>query len=347
MFYFNFLFLSIFTLFSLWFSVSSFREKEVRAGVLGLLLSVLLVAALGLYGWAYSSDLISGALMFTGQIAAAVVMSLFTLSMFLPIGRRPEALAGTKGMKVSEGERFNQKDTAFNIAHVGGYGPDVGKEKMGPPKHGSLQRYLLDPLHGVEGPGGRQNQSHKEDRLQAGRDHQRNKRGVEVRRCRSRWDHHRQAGIHLSGELLLREVTTGDRAGGNDACGAEPQVCDRIRKGDVFRPHSEDAHGEERTKPGRNRKDLFRACPDRLRRGRLYPGPRLLREGAPHQKRATLPRSPCSRCRARRARQAQLPHHRKIRTPGTSCLRDDRPRTRGGQTRRHGCSGFLRELQAL
>jgi reductive dehalogenase len=141
MFYFNFLFLSTFTLFSLWFSVSSFGEKEVRAGVLGLVLSVLLIAALGFYGWAYSSDLISGAPMFAGQIAAAVLMSLFSLSMFLPIGRRPQALAGTKGMKVSEGERFNQKDTAFNIAHVGGYGPDVGKKRW------ALQS--MDPFGGI------------------------------------------------------------------------------------------------------------------------------------------------------------------------------------------------------
>ena len=141
MFYFNFVLLSVFTLFSLWFSVSSFGEKEVRAGVLGLLLSCLMIAALGFYGWAYARDLISGALMFAGQMAAAILMTLFTLSMFLPIGRRAEALAGTKGMKAGEGERFNQKDTAFNIAHVGGYGPDVGKKRW------ALQS--MDPFGGI------------------------------------------------------------------------------------------------------------------------------------------------------------------------------------------------------
>jgi reductive dehalogenase len=59
----------------------------------------------------------------------AAIMVIFTISMFLPIGRRPAALKGTDGMRAEASERFNQKDTAFNIAHVGGYGPDVGKKR--------------------------------------------------------------------------------------------------------------------------------------------------------------------------------------------------------------------------
>ena len=61
--------------------------------------------------------------------------------MFVPIGRRPEALKGTEGMRSGDPEKFNQKDTAFNIAHVGGYGPEVSKQRW------ALQS--RDPFGGV------------------------------------------------------------------------------------------------------------------------------------------------------------------------------------------------------
>lgn len=129
MFCFNFAFLSIFVLFTLWFAVSSFRERVLRAGILGLLLTLVLAAGLGLYGWAFREGLLAGFFMTVLQWTGGGVMAAFTVSMFLPIGRRPEALKGTEGMRAGQGERFNQKDTAFNIAHVGGYGPDVGKKR--------------------------------------------------------------------------------------------------------------------------------------------------------------------------------------------------------------------------
>jgi hypothetical protein len=40
--------------------------------------------------------------------------------MFIPLGKKPKALAGTRGMIEGDPERFNQRDTAFNIAHVRG-----------------------------------------------------------------------------------------------------------------------------------------------------------------------------------------------------------------------------------
>jgi hypothetical protein len=65
------------------------------------------------------------------QLALAGIGTVFTVALFLPIGRRPHVLAGTAGMKVDgqDQEQFNQKDTAFNVAHVGGYGPEAGKRR--------------------------------------------------------------------------------------------------------------------------------------------------------------------------------------------------------------------------
>jgi hypothetical protein len=44
-------------------------------------------------------------------------------------------------MRSGDPEKFNQKDTAFNIAHVGGYGPEVSKQRW------ALQS--RDPFGGV------------------------------------------------------------------------------------------------------------------------------------------------------------------------------------------------------
>jgi len=49
--------------------------------------------------------------------------------MFLPLGRNPKALSGTKGMAEGQPEKFNQKDTAFSVAHVGGYGAEAARNR--------------------------------------------------------------------------------------------------------------------------------------------------------------------------------------------------------------------------
>lgn len=129
MFYFILILVSIFTIFSFWFAISSFKEKARRAGILGLIASLLMAVAVAFYILAWAGDMLSGSTAQTVQLIIGVMLALFTLSMFLPLGRRPEALAGTAGMKEGEEERFNQKDTAFNIAHVGGYGPEIAKRR--------------------------------------------------------------------------------------------------------------------------------------------------------------------------------------------------------------------------
>ena len=138
---FNFIFISLFAVFTLWFALSSFREKTPRAGILGSVLFLLLAGCLALYAKTYGSGLLSSGLAVAVQILVGFFLVLFTLSLFLPIGRRRKALSGTAGMKAGEGERFNQKGTAFNIAHVGGYGPDVGKKRW------ALQS--MDPFGGI------------------------------------------------------------------------------------------------------------------------------------------------------------------------------------------------------
>ncbi len=129
MFYVLFALICIYTLFTFWFAMSAFWEKERTAGTRGLIFTFGMVVFLFFYAQAQAGGLLDGALMKTLQGIAAALMILFTISMFLPIGRRPEALKGTDGMRAGEPERFNQKDTAFNIAHVGGYGPEVSKQR--------------------------------------------------------------------------------------------------------------------------------------------------------------------------------------------------------------------------
>ena len=129
MFYFLFVLVSFYTIFTFWFAVSSFREKSSRAGTMGLILSLVMAVALGLYAWAKGMGFLAGSAAETVQLVVGVVLGLFTLSMFLPLGRRPQALLGTKGMKEGEPRRFNQKDTAFSVAHVGGYGPEAARNR--------------------------------------------------------------------------------------------------------------------------------------------------------------------------------------------------------------------------
>ena len=129
MFYFLFMLVSVFTLYTLWFVVTVMREKVLRPTILGLLTLTGLVAALAIYAWAHGAGHLSNPVATGIQIVVGVLMVAFTISLFMPIGRNPKALEGTKGMFEGESERFNQKDTAFNIAHVGGYGPEVSKQR--------------------------------------------------------------------------------------------------------------------------------------------------------------------------------------------------------------------------
>ena len=141
MFYFLFIFISVFTIFTFWFSHSSFREKAYRASILGLVLSFTLTLSLILYAWANSKGLLSGTTPQIIQSIVAIFAIFFTVALFIPFGRNPTALYGTNGMTEGNKERFNQKDTAFNIAHVGRYGPDVAKLRW------SLQSQ--DPFDGI------------------------------------------------------------------------------------------------------------------------------------------------------------------------------------------------------
>ena len=129
MFYFNFILVLIFTLFTLLFAITAFREKVPRAGILGLIGFLGMAIALGIYAWAHGAGLLLSPVARWIQGVFGVMLALFTILMFVPIGRNPKALEGTKGMIKGETETFNQKDTVFNVAHVGGYGPDVGKKR--------------------------------------------------------------------------------------------------------------------------------------------------------------------------------------------------------------------------
>ncbi|TET86476.1 MAG: 4Fe-4S dicluster domain-containing protein [Desulfobacteraceae bacterium] len=129
MFSFIFILVSIYTLFTFWFAISSFRENFPRAGILGLIASLIMAVALALYAWAKVAGLLEGSMAQTLQLVFGIVMFLFMLAMFIPLGRNPKALEGAKGMLEGNTEKFNQKDTAFNVAHVGGYGPEVGKQR--------------------------------------------------------------------------------------------------------------------------------------------------------------------------------------------------------------------------
>jgi reductive dehalogenase len=129
MFYFLFTLIGIYAVFTLWFAASAFWEKEPKAGIRALILVGVLAVFLCFYALAQANNLLDSTLMKALQGVLAVLTAVFTIAMFLPIGRNPAALAGTEGMRVGEPERFNQKDTAFNIAHVGGYGPEVSKQR--------------------------------------------------------------------------------------------------------------------------------------------------------------------------------------------------------------------------
>ncbi len=129
MFYFIFGVVTLYTVFTFWFAVSSFKEGASRAGVMGFALSVLMAFLLALYAWAYAAGLLDGSTSSIIQQVIGVALALFSLLLFLPLGRRPQALLGTKGMKDGESKRFNQKDTAFSVAHVGGYGPEAARNR--------------------------------------------------------------------------------------------------------------------------------------------------------------------------------------------------------------------------
>lgn len=128
-FYFNFILVSIFAIFTFWFAITAFKEKAPRGGILALVVSIAMAVALGIYVWAKGAGLLSGTIAQGVQIVFGVILALFTILMIIPMGRNPKALKGTKGMAQGDPEKFNQKDTVFNVAHVGGYGPDVGKQR--------------------------------------------------------------------------------------------------------------------------------------------------------------------------------------------------------------------------
>jgi reductive dehalogenase len=129
MFTFLFILVSIFALYAFWFGVTVLREKVFRPAILGLLTFLGMAVALAIYAWAHGAGHLSNPVAQVIQIVVALLIVLFTVAMFIPIGRNPKALEGTRGMLEGEPEKFNQKDTAFNVAHVGGYGPDVGKKR--------------------------------------------------------------------------------------------------------------------------------------------------------------------------------------------------------------------------
>lgn len=129
MFYFLFIFVSVLTLYTLWFVVTVLREKVLRPSILGVLTFLGMAAALAIYAWAHGAGHLSNPVAQGIQIVVGVLIVAFTVSLFIPIGRNPKALEGTRGMLEGKPERFNQKDTAFNVAHVGGYGADVGKKR--------------------------------------------------------------------------------------------------------------------------------------------------------------------------------------------------------------------------
>jgi reductive dehalogenase len=129
MFYFLFSLVFIYALFTLWFAVTSFREKCARAGILGIVTCLILTGVLIVYAWAQGAGYLSGPGAQSVQLIIGAGLVLFTVLMFLPLGRNPQALKGTKGMAQGQPEKINQKDTAFSIAHVGGYGPEAARNR--------------------------------------------------------------------------------------------------------------------------------------------------------------------------------------------------------------------------
>jgi reductive dehalogenase len=128
-FYFLFGLICIYTIFTFWFALTAIWEKEPKAGTRGLICTFAMTIFLFFYFQAQAAGMLEGTLLKTLQGIIAGLIALFTISMFVPLGRRPEALNGTEGMREGDPERFNQKDTAFNIAHVGGYGPEVSRQR--------------------------------------------------------------------------------------------------------------------------------------------------------------------------------------------------------------------------
>ncbi len=141
MFYVLFSLLSLYLGFTILFAVTSFRERCIRAGLLGGVASLAMIGLLVLYGWAQVQGLLSGAWIQAIQIIIAAALLLATVSFFVPIGRNPRARLGTRGLAQGQPQRFNQKDTAFSIAHVGGYGPQAAKNRW------ALQS--KDPFKGI------------------------------------------------------------------------------------------------------------------------------------------------------------------------------------------------------
>lgn len=52
MFYFIFIFISVYSIFTLWFAINSFKERHIRAGILGVVVLLAMVAFLEIYFWA-------------------------------------------------------------------------------------------------------------------------------------------------------------------------------------------------------------------------------------------------------------------------------------------------------
>ena len=129
MFYFLFIMVLGYTIFTYMFAYACYKENVRRAWIMGLAQAVLMTLGLGLYTLAWTMGLLSSTITQTAQFIVAVVGALFTIFLFLPTGRRPSSLLGTAGLKEGVGEKFNQKNTAFNLAHVGGYGAEAGRRR--------------------------------------------------------------------------------------------------------------------------------------------------------------------------------------------------------------------------
>jgi hypothetical protein len=141
MFFFLFILAGIYWLFLLWFTIGSFRERCARTGGLGMVGALFIGGTLGFYAWSYQSGYLSSFAAQAIQFIFGVGLPLFTALLFIPLGRNPKARLGTKGMAVGASEKFNQKDTAFSVAHVGGYGPEAARNRW------ALQSY--DPFGGI------------------------------------------------------------------------------------------------------------------------------------------------------------------------------------------------------
>lgn len=124
-----FILIAVFTAFTAGFAVTSLRERERRAGALGLLAALALAGVLAAYGWAWRAGWLASGAAYAAVTVVGVLLTAGTAACFAPFGRNPKALAGTRGMLEGEPERFNQKDTAFNIAHIGAYGEEVSRQR--------------------------------------------------------------------------------------------------------------------------------------------------------------------------------------------------------------------------